>query len=235
MDAESTFRVYRASLADSVQKTDPEDPPEEDQAELDLVQQLSAELGSVADGAVTEAEEAETSADNEPLTIYLKEIRSVQLLTHQQEIEVAKRRDAGESQIVESILSTPVALQHVLGLAGKIQNDEIRLSDVIEGLTREDDTAGVELHSDKREAFLKSVSLIQRCSNKLKALQRKAQAKKTSQGARLLLDRTIARKKQEIIGLLRDLSLFVTQLAAALLQLGGFAAAAVAVQLTDLL
>jgi RNA polymerase primary sigma factor len=214
MDAESTFRVYRASLADSVQKTDPEDPPEEDRAELDLVQQLSAELGSVADGAVTEAEEAETSADNEPLTIYLKEIRSVQLLTHQQEIEVAKRRDAGESQIVESILSTPVALQHVLGLAGKIQNDEIRLSDVIEGLTREDDTAGVELHSDKREAFLKSVSLIQRCSNKSKALQRKAQAKKTSQGARLLLDRTIARKKQEIIGLLRDLGLTRLQLMA---------------------
>ena len=90
MDAESTFRVYRASLADSVQKTDPENPPEEDQAELGLVQQLSAELGSVDDSAVNEAEEAETSADNEPLTIYLKEIRSVQLLTHQQEIEAAK-------------------------------------------------------------------------------------------------------------------------------------------------
>jgi RNA polymerase primary sigma factor len=216
MDAESTFRVYRASLADSVQKTDPEDPPEEDQAELGLVQQLSAELGSVDDGAVNEAEEAETSADNEPLTIYLKEIRSVQLLTHQQEIEAAKRREAGESQIIESILSTPVALQQVLGLAGKIQNDEIRLSDVIEGLTREDDTASaaVEFRFDRRDAFLKSVSSIQRCSRKLEALQRKAQAKKNSQRARLLLDGTIAKKKQEIIGLLRDLGLTRLQLTA---------------------
>jgi RNA polymerase primary sigma factor len=214
MDAESTFRAYRASLADSVQETNSEDPPEEDQADLDLVQQLTAELGSVVDGAVTEAEESQTNADNEPLTIYLKEIRSVHLLTHQQEVEVAKRREAGESQIVESILSTPLALQHVLGLAGKIQDGEIRLSDVIEGLTREDDTASVEFHSDKRDAFLKSVSLIQRCSNKLKALQRKAQAGKTSQRARLLLDRTIAIKKQEIVGLLHNLGLTRLQLTA---------------------
>ena len=214
MDAESTFRAYRASLADSVQEANSEDPPEQEQAELDLVQQLTAELGSVVDGAVTEAEEAQANADNEPLTIYLREIRAVQLLTHQQEIELAKRREAGESQIVESILSTPVALQHVLDLAGKIQDDEIRLSDVIEGLTREDDTASVEFHSDERDAFLKSVSLIRRCANRLKALQRKAQAGKTSQRARLLLDRTIVTKKQEIVGLLRNLGLNRLQLTA---------------------
>ena len=215
MDSESAFRAYRASLADSVQKSNLEDPPEEDQAEVDLVQQL-AESGSVADGAVTDADEAETNSDNEPLTIYLKEIRSVQLLTRRQEIEVAKRREAGESQIVESILSTPVALQYVLGLAGKIQNDEIRLSDVLEGLTREDDTAnpGVEFHFDRRDAFLKSVSSIQRCSKKSEALQRKAQAKKTSKRARLSLDRAIAKKKQQIIGLLRDLGLTRLQLTA---------------------
>ena len=86
MDAESTFRGYRASFGDSLQETSPEDPPEEDQAELDLVQHLTAELGSVVDDALTEAEEAQISADNEPLTIYLKEIRSVQLLTHEQEL-----------------------------------------------------------------------------------------------------------------------------------------------------
>ena len=61
---------------------------------------------------------------------------------------------------------------------------------------------------------MKSVSSIQRCSRKLEALQRKAQAKKNSQRARLLLDGTIAKKKQEIIGLLRDLGLTRLQLTA---------------------
>jgi RNA polymerase primary sigma factor len=215
MDLESAFRAS-ASRVDSPKKTSPEDQPEEDQADLDVVEQLSAELDSASDSAVSESAEVEAAADTEPLTIYLKEIRSVELLTHQQEIDIAKRREAGESQIVESILSTPVALQHVLGIADKIQNGEIRLSDVIEGLTREDDSAGalVEFQVDKRDAFLKSVSSIQRRLRNLEPLRRKAEAKKTSQRARLLLRRNIAKKNQQIIGMLRDLGLTRLQLAA---------------------
>lgn len=214
MDSESTFRVNSASPAYSLKKSNPEDLSNEDQAELDLVEQLCAESNSLSDGAVAEAEESKGSADTEPLTIYLKEIRSVQLLTHQQEIEIAKRREAGESQIVETILSTPLAVQYVLGLAGKVQNDEIRLSDVLEGLTREDDTAAAlgDFQSDRRDVFLKSASSIQRRLRKLEALQRKAHAKKTSQRARLLLQAAIAKNKQEIVGMLRDLGLARLQL-----------------------
>jgi RNA polymerase primary sigma factor len=214
MGSESAFRATSASLADSVKKSGLENLPGEDQAELDLVEQLSLKLNSASDGAASDPEEGESSADNEPLTIYLKEIRSVQLLTHQQEIEIAKRREAGESQIVESILSTPVALQYVLGLADKIQNDEIRLSDVIEGLTREDDDAAapVESQFDRRAAFLRSVGSIQRRLRNVEALQRKAPAKKTSQQARLILHRTITKNKQQIVGMLRDLGLTRLQL-----------------------
>ncbi len=214
MDSESAFRANSASLADSVKKSSLEDPPEEDQAELDLSEQISLELNSAADGAASDVEEGEASADNEPLTIYLKEIRSVQLLTHQQEIEIAKRREAGESQVVESILSTPVALQYVLSLADKVQSDEIRLSDVIEGLTREDDTAGapVESQFNRRDAFLKSVISIKRRLRNVEALQRKAHAKETSQRARPLLQRTITKNKQQILGMLRDFGLTRLQL-----------------------
>ena len=155
MDAEFGCRASSASLADSLKKSTPEAQPKEAHLELDPVEQLSAELNSISDSPLSDAEEVEAAVDNEPLTIYLKKIRSVQLLTYQQEIETAKLREAGESQIVESVLSTPLALQHVHGLADKLQKHEIRLSDVIEGLTREDDTAEApdELQFDRREAF----------------------------------------------------------------------------------
>jgi RNA polymerase primary sigma factor len=90
------------------------------------------------------------------------------------------------------------------------------LSDVIERLTREDDTAGapVEFPLDTRDAFLKSVRSIKRRLRKIEALQRKAQAKKTSQRARRLLRRTITREDQKIVGMLRDLGLTRLQLTA---------------------
>lgn len=183
MDSESAFRANGASLGDSVKKSYPEDQPE-----VDLIQQLSSELRSVIDGAVSEAEDAEANADTEPLTICLKAIRSVHLLTHQQEIDIAKRREA-DMQIVVSILATPVALQHVLSLAGKIYSDEIRLSVVSRGGTREGDTAdlGVEFHFDEETRFeickLDSTTLEKnrkRCSA--------SASEKAPQQARLLLD-----------------------------------------------
>ena len=216
MDAEFGCRASSASLADSLKKSTPEAQPKEAHLELDPVEQLSAELNSISDSPLSDAEEVEVAVDNEPLTIYLKEIRSVQLLTYQQEIETAKLREAGESQIVESVLSTPLALQHVHGLADKLQKHEIRLSDVIEGLTREDDTAEApdELQFDRREAFLKSASAIHRRLRSLEALQCKVDAKKTSERARSALHRTIAKKKQEMLGMLRDLGLIRLQLTA---------------------
>jgi RNA polymerase primary sigma factor len=211
MDFEHAFRTNSASSPpESLEKLSPEDQPG-----LHLVEQLFGELDGVGDGAppVLE-EEPEPAADNEPLTIYLKEIRFVQLLTHKQEIEIAKRRDAGQSQILNSILSTPVALSYVLGLADKIQKDEIRLSDVIEGLRREDDNVGapVEL-SDKRDAFLKSLRSLERRRRNIVALQHKVRAKKTKR-AQSLLHRLIVKKKQQLAGILRDLCLTQLQLTA---------------------
>jgi len=211
MDLQFAFRAKIAARPESPEKSSSENPVEEEQLDVDAVEPATTEL---SDSTGDETVETEAAADNEPLTIYLKEIRSVQLLTHQQEIDIAKQREAGELQILESIFSTPVALQHVLGLATKIQNDEIRLSDVIHGLTREDDVHGtpVEFQSDSRDAFLKSVSLLQRRWRNLESLQRKVRAKKISQRARLLLYQSIAKKKQEVIGILRDLGLTRLQL-----------------------
>jgi RNA polymerase primary sigma factor len=214
MDLQFAFRANIAARPESPGKSSSKDPLEEEQLDLDAVEPAVNELDSVSDITTEGTVETEATADNEPLTIYLKEIRSVQLLTHQQEINIAKQREAGELQTLESILSTPVALQHVLGLAAKIQNDEIRLSDVIDGLTREDDVHGtaVEFLSDSRDAFLKSVTSLQRRWRNLESLQRKVRAKKISQRARLLLYQTIAKKKQEMLGILRDLGLTRLQL-----------------------
>ena len=59
-------------------------------------------------------------------------------------------------------------------LGGKIHDDEIRLSEVIEGTTREDDTANAaaELQFDRRDAFLNSVRSIQRRSKNRSAAER---------------------------------------------------------------
>src|SRR5919112_6547930 len=103
MDYQFAIPANIAARAEPPRKSSSEDPFEQEQLDLDGIEQRSTELDNVSDAA-EEAVETEAAVDNEPLTIYLKEIRSVQLLTHQQEINIAKQREAGEVQILESIL-----------------------------------------------------------------------------------------------------------------------------------
>ena len=145
-----------------------------------LAEPLATEPNSDSDDGRPEAEETQATVGNEPLSIHLNEIRSFQLLTHQQEIDIAKLREDGESKNLESILSMPVAFRHVLDLADKVQNNEIRLSDVIEKLTREDDTAGapVKFQLDTRDAFLKSARSIKRRLRNIEAAAAQSAGKK---------------------------------------------------------
>lgn len=111
------FPCEPRSLASSLKNSRTEDQPEEDLAEVDLAEPLATESNSVSDNGWPEAEETQATVGNEPLLIYLNGIRPFQLLTHQQEIDIAKLREDGECKILQSILSTPVAFRHVLDLA----------------------------------------------------------------------------------------------------------------------
>ena len=72
------------------------------------------------------------SSDGASLTIYLSEIRAVPLLPHEQEVELAKKKEAGESLALEHALSTRLALDHVLRLGDKVLRRDIAIEDVVD-------------------------------------------------------------------------------------------------------
>lgn len=65
--------------------------------------------------AAVEVESSPRAAD--PVSLYLQELRSFPLLTREEEVAAAKRMAAGEKQVIDAVLSTPLALRHVLDRA----------------------------------------------------------------------------------------------------------------------
>ncbi len=66
-----------------------------------------------------EAAEAPPAADSlgessDPVRLYLKEMGNFQLLSREQEVEIAKRIEAGENEVEEEVLGSPVTLDHVI-------------------------------------------------------------------------------------------------------------------------
>jgi RNA polymerase primary sigma factor len=72
-------------------------------------------------GAEAEADPKEESVDDfsessDPVRLYLKELGNFQLLTREGEVEVARRIEAGEKEVEEEVLKSPILLDYIIGI-----------------------------------------------------------------------------------------------------------------------
>ncbi|HSN42308.1 MAG TPA: RNA polymerase sigma factor RpoD, partial [Burkholderiales bacterium] len=102
---------------------------------------MSDAAPAVADeDAVEEAEAALSTVDSEfgrttdPVRMYMREMGSVELLTREGEIEIAKRIEGGLKHMIQAISACPTTIAEILALADKIEKDEIRADEVVDGL-----------------------------------------------------------------------------------------------------
>ncbi len=96
---------------------------------------------AAADDVDEEAAEAAASTlDSEfgrttdPVRMYMREMGSVELLTREGEIEIAKRIEEGLKYMIMAISACPMTVAQILELAAKIERDELKVDDVVDGL-----------------------------------------------------------------------------------------------------
>ncbi|HKE38879.1 MAG TPA: RNA polymerase sigma factor RpoD [Casimicrobiaceae bacterium] len=96
---------------------------------------------TAADDVDEEAAEAAASTlDSEfgrttdPVRMYMREMGSVELLTREGEIEIAKRIEEGLKHMIMAISACPMTVAQILELASKIERDELKVDDVVDGL-----------------------------------------------------------------------------------------------------
>ncbi len=141
--------------------------------------------GATKDGAASAAflmsdgERASDSgfSDGASLTFYLKEIRAIPLLVHEQEGALAKRREEGESLALDHILSTRLALDHVLRLGERIRRGEAQIEDVINAIPDACSAVGSEKeakHSRLRDDFRRRFQRLRDRTAHLKAHEARA-------------------------------------------------------------
>ncbi len=108
--------------------------------------------------AEEEAEAALSTVDSEfgrttdPVRMYMREMGTVELLTREGEIEIAKRIEAGLKDMVMAISACPVTISEILAMGERVANDEAKIDEYIDGLI--DPNAEAEAQSaDEDEDF----------------------------------------------------------------------------------
>jgi RNA polymerase primary sigma factor len=90
--------------------------------------------------AAEEAEAAVSTLDSEfgrttdPVRMYMREMGSVELLTREGEIEIAKRIEDGLRHMIQAISACPTTIADILALSEKVQKEEMRIDEVVDGL-----------------------------------------------------------------------------------------------------
>ncbi|MFO1380005.1 MAG: RNA polymerase sigma factor RpoD [Chitinivorax sp.] len=102
---------------------------------------MSDATPAVADeDAVEEAEAALSTVDSEfgrttdPVRMYMREMGTVELLTREGEIEIAKRIEDGQKHMIQAISACPMTVSEMLRLVEMVEKDELRVDELIDGV-----------------------------------------------------------------------------------------------------
>ncbi|HWH79739.1 MAG TPA: sigma-70 family RNA polymerase sigma factor [Candidatus Binatus sp.] len=173
-------------------------------AELGVTEPLAPEFSESSFEASAEPDEEpvvkETDFTMSSVQQYLRDIGAVPLLTREREIELAMRIEQGQTQILEALYSTPLALRYVSHLGQSLANGDIELNEIIE--KPDGDEKENELFLDPK-TFLHTISKLRRLGQQQEEICRELNRKRISKArhARLNLKQTaLATKIDEQMG-----------------------------------
>src|SRR5208337_1140030 len=96
---------------------------------------------------------------SDPVRLYLKEMGNFQLLSREQEVEIAKRIEAGENEVEEEVLSSPITLDFVIRVGERVAAGEADLRDVFEDAAEAPEDPDEERGPEADERQLKKLAL----------------------------------------------------------------------------
>jgi RNA polymerase primary sigma factor len=91
----------------------------------DVAEEAAAALATV---------DSEFGRTTDPVRMYMREMGTVELLTREGEIQIAKRIEDGEIQVLTALAQYPQTIAELLRVYERVEANEVRMGDVIRGI-----------------------------------------------------------------------------------------------------
>ncbi len=115
-----------------------ETAPDADDLALNDDTNVTDEEVAEAAAAALSSVESEIGRTTDPVRMYMREMGTVELLTREGEIDIAKRIEDGINQVQSSVAEYPGTIPYILEQFDKVQAEELRLTDIISGFVDPD-------------------------------------------------------------------------------------------------
>ncbi len=141
---------------------------------------------------------------NDPVRMYLREMGTVPLLTREGEVEIARRIERGEKNVVKALSRSRYAINQLLEFGQRIRDKEIRVDDLIIVHEEDEEEAAAER---KRRQVLDAMNRVNRLSRKIEDHQK--HLARLTEGSRRYreVQHALARVRVQVGLVIRDMGL----------------------------
>ncbi len=142
----------------------------------------------------------------DPVRLYLRKMGSVPLLTREGEVEIAKRIEQGEDEVLRILLQTPIGLQEFLEMGEKLSKSKIRVADLVKDFDDIEEGQGLD-ESEYRAKVLKLMSRIRSAASTYRQKMARAHNERLRKENREKAEQEGNQAREEIIECLKDIRL----------------------------
>ncbi len=152
-------------------------------------------------------EEDNYSKSNDPVRMYLRKMGSVSLLTREGEVEIAKRIEDGEKEVLEAVLHSSIAIKEIIQIGDRLRKGKMRVREVIRDAPDEDDeTFDEQGRADQVVKLIDKIRRLDRDNEKLHE-QLDSKTRKLSANKHKEVREEIERNEQQLAETLAEIKL----------------------------
>ena len=201
---EMDIKVVAESASDSEDGDEKDDEPAELDSEMPMDSGAAPKrkAATVSDDGV-----ADYGTVTDPVKMYLREMGMVTLLSREGEIEIAKKIELGDQEVLRHQLDTTIAVDYILSLADGISCTKLRPKNVLRDVD-EGDGAADEQNLVGR--FLETIAEIRTVHEENTGLRNRIFTEELSSDEQRKIRRSVSRRTEKIFNLLKEWRLEVS-------------------------
>ena len=140
----------------------------------------------------------------DPVRIYLKEMGSFPLLTREGEVEVAKKIENGQQELLRVVLSCPISIKEVITLGKALRTGQTKISEVTNEI--EEEETNLKAGKLQKMRVLHLIDRVRKEGNRVQLLQKKLKRIKRK-SSRKKIEGDLVKKQAEILDAFKRINL----------------------------
>jgi len=119
----------------------------------------------------------------DPVKMYLREMGLVSLLSREGEVEIAKKIEEGEKEVMDSIFGVTALVKDVVDIGKKIKSGDLRIKSIVANLEDEDGFVEEDMHKERVVKLIDRITALDRKNDTLKRKLKLKSLRKKERGA----------------------------------------------------